>query len=85
MTRLCSERGALKHDDRIDVLAIAVAYWVESMARNAEDDFKAHEQAIFDEELERFMQNQLTGVINSTRGVQTPDPSTDFINTGFMR
>ncbi|RXV42001.1 DNA maturase B, partial [Enterococcus faecalis] len=27
LTHMTSERGALKHDDRIDVLAQAVEYW----------------------------------------------------------
>jgi hypothetical protein len=34
MTRLTRDRGALQHDDRLDALAIAVGYWVESMARD---------------------------------------------------
>ena len=34
MTRLTRDRGALIHDDRLDALAIAVAYWTESMARD---------------------------------------------------
>ncbi|HIF9256540.1 TPA: phage terminase large subunit [Photobacterium damselae] len=31
MTRLCSDRGAIPHDDRLDALAIAIAYWTEQM------------------------------------------------------
>lgn len=41
LTRLTKERGALAHDDRLDALSMAVAYWVESMAR---DDDKADEE-----------------------------------------
>lgn len=44
MTRITKERGALNHDDRLDALAIAVAYWVEKMAvdlQAAMDDRKA--------------------------------------------
>lgn len=55
LTRLTRERGALIHDDRLDALAIAVAYWTESMARDnnkAAADIKG--QAI-DRELKKFM------------------------------
>ena len=31
MTRLCSDRGAIPHDDRLDALSMAVAYWTEQM------------------------------------------------------
>lgn len=36
MTRICRERGALRKDDRIDVLAMAVAYFVEVLNQDAE-------------------------------------------------
>lgn len=55
LTRLTRDRGALIHDDRLDALAIAVAYWTESMARDnnkAASEIKA--QAI-DRELKKFM------------------------------
>jgi len=42
LTRITKERGALKHDDRLDCLAMAVAYWVEWLSRNSEqakDDY----------------------------------------------
>ena len=34
LTRLTRDRGALLHDDRLDALSMAVAYWVEAMARD---------------------------------------------------
>ena len=36
MTRLTAERGALSNDDRLDALAMAVQYWVDAMAQDAE-------------------------------------------------
>lgn len=36
MTRLSRDRGALAHDDRLDVLCMAVAYWLEVMDRDEE-------------------------------------------------
>jgi hypothetical protein len=57
MTRLTRDRGALVHDDRLDALAIAVAYWTETMARDnnkAASDIKS--QAM-DRELKNFHRN----------------------------
>ena len=57
MTRLTRDRGALIHDDRLDALAIAVAYWTETMARDnnkAVDDIKS--QAM-DKELKNWHRN----------------------------
>lgn len=57
MTRISRDRGALVHDDRLDALAMAVAYWVEHMARDnnkAAEDLRARAT---DEELKKFMQH----------------------------
>lgn len=57
MTRITYDRGALKHDDRLDALAGAIAYWVDSMSRDeleAVDDYK---QALLDKELDNFINN----------------------------
>lgn len=37
MTRLCNERGALKHDDKLDALAGAVEYWMDFMSRDEKE------------------------------------------------
>ena len=44
LTRLTRERGCLKHDDRLDALSMAVAYWTEQMAQNSEDAFAKHQE-----------------------------------------
>lgn len=36
MTRITKERWALKHDDRLDALAMACAYWVDAVAQDAD-------------------------------------------------
>jgi len=54
MSRLTNQRGAITHDDRLDALSIAVNYWVEHMAQDADRKMSERkEQAIYDE-LERF-------------------------------
>ena len=59
MTRITREKGALVHDDRIDVLSMAVAYWVEQMAADVDKEIKVRKDKLLDEELERFMDNAL--------------------------
>jgi hypothetical protein len=66
MTRMTRERGALAHDDRIDVLAIAVAYWVEQMARDTETAHNDHLEKLREQELERFMESVLGHSQSST-------------------
>lgn len=36
LTHISKDRGSLKHDDRVDALAIAVAYYTDKMARDSE-------------------------------------------------
>jgi len=57
LTRLTREKGALVHDDRIDALAIAVAYWVEQMAADADEEQLVHRADLLDKELEKFTDN----------------------------
>lgn len=54
MSRLTSARGAISHDDRLDALSIAVNYWVEQMAQDA--DLKIHDRKreLIDEEMTKF-------------------------------
>ena len=37
LSRITRDRGALVHDDRLDALAGAVAYWQESLRKNQDD------------------------------------------------
>ena len=36
MSRMCSEKGAVKHDDRLDCLAQGVKYYTDCMAISAQ-------------------------------------------------
>lgn len=55
LTRITRERGALVHDDRLDALAIAVNYWVESMARDNNKAASEIKGLAIDRELKKFM------------------------------
>lgn len=62
MTRITKEKGALQHDDRLDALAMAVAYWVAQMSKDIEEAKQTAKQAALDEELKKFM-DQVRGVV----------------------
>jgi hypothetical protein len=67
MTRITADRGALKHDDRLDALAIAVAYWSESMARDNDKALEAHKAKMLDAELRKF-KTQVVGAKKEAYG-----------------
>jgi hypothetical protein len=71
LTHITKDRGALKHDDRLDALAMAVAYWVDSMSRDEKVALDSWKEAALDRDLEDFMENcvgfkkPVSGWINS--------------------
>ena len=75
MTRVTKEKGALVHDDRLDVLSMAVSYWVEQMASDADIRINERKEELLDEELEKFMDHALHPV-----GFQTEPKYHNWIN-----
>ena len=59
LTRISYDRGSLKHDDRLDALAIAVAYWAERMAQDADRGISGERTRLLDKELESFMDHAI--------------------------
>jgi hypothetical protein len=57
MSRVTKHRGSLAHDDRLDVLAMAVSYWTEQMAQDAEQSMKQRKDKAMNDALENFMQH----------------------------
>ena len=57
MSRITRQRGALAHDDRLDVLAMAVNYWTEQMAQDADRQMATRKDELFKKDLEKFMDN----------------------------
>lgn len=55
MTRITRDRGALVHDDRLDALAMAVAYWVEHMSRDNNKAASDIKSAALEQALQKFM------------------------------
>jgi len=55
MTRITKERGALRRDDRLDVVAMGVAFWVEHMAQDSDVQASLHKQEVLQKDLDKFM------------------------------
>ena len=69
MTRITKDKGAIKHDDALDALAIAVAYWVERMDRDQELSFNEHKNDLLQVELDKFMDSALGSKNRSNRWI----------------
>jgi hypothetical protein len=57
LSRMTRTKGALAYDDRIDVLAMAVGFWVEQMAQDVNRKMAIRKADMLDLELERFMEH----------------------------
>ena len=71
---LTKDRGSLKQDDRIDVLAEGVGHWVESVDREEEDAAKRSEGKALDRELKMFVKGvkELQGPVGQRHGLMKP-------------
>ena len=59
MTHICREKGALKHDDRVDALSMLIAHFVDIMDQDAQKaDRRAYEQWM-KEEMDKIHRNPM--------------------------
>jgi len=54
LTRLTKDRGALKHDDRLDALAIGVKYWIDYLSIDEIEASTLYKEEMLNKELESF-------------------------------
>lgn len=67
LTHITKDKGSLHHDDRLDALAMAVAYWVEVMGKDDHNAMVRHKQELFDKELESYYEQlKLPGALQGT-------------------
>ena len=57
MSRMCREKGAVKHDDRLDSLAQGVKYFTEAFAISAYETVKLRKQEEFQDLIESWLDN----------------------------
>jgi hypothetical protein len=58
ITRITDRRGSLKHDDRVDILASAVAYWQDSLSIDADSQIEKNKQEEYKQQLKEWMSNK---------------------------
>lgn len=77
LSRISYDKGSLKHDDRLDALAIAVNYWVERMAQDENKGIATEKQARLDAELKSFITGKRDSRLDTGRLVVSmmKDPS----------
>lgn len=74
ITRLTKQRGALKHDDKVEALAIGVSYFMDAMARDADKADKQHKDQLLQDEIDKHL--KAIGAFQKRRG---------FLNERFNR
>jgi len=57
MSRMCREKGAVKHDDRIDCLAQGVKYFTDAMSISADEAIKLRKREEWNSMLEDFLES----------------------------
>ena len=57
MSRMCREKRAVKHDDRLDCLAQGVKYFTDALSISAEQQIKLRKKEEWDIMLEEFLDN----------------------------
>jgi hypothetical protein len=55
LTHITKDRGSLIHDDRLDALAMAVAYWQDLLQKDADKMMVKRRSDALDEEIKKFM------------------------------
>ncbi len=55
LSRVTRLRGALRHDDRLDALSMAVQWHVEAMKRDTDRQMADHKAEILDKEIDKFL------------------------------
>ena len=57
MSRMCREKGAVRHDDRIDCLAQGVKYFTDAFGISAAEEIKARKREEWNQMLEAFIED----------------------------
>ena len=55
MSRMCREKGAVRHDDRIDCLAQGIKYFTDAFGISAQEEIKARKRDEWNQMLEAFL------------------------------
>jgi hypothetical protein len=57
MSRMCREKGAVKHDDRLDCLAQGVKYFTDALAISAQESINIRKREEWDDMLDAWLED----------------------------
>ena len=57
MSRMCREKGAVKHDDRLDALAQGVKYFTDALSISAQEAVNQRKREEWNSMLEEYLDN----------------------------
>ena len=57
MSRMCREKGAVKHDDRLDCLSQGIQYYTDALAISANEAVKMRKREEWNSLLQDFLDN----------------------------
>jgi len=69
MSRMCREKGAVRHDDRLDALAQGVKYFTDAMSISAQEVIKQRKREDWNDMLEAFLDDPQTAVNHLALGM----------------
>jgi hypothetical protein len=69
MSRMCREKGAVKHDDRLDCLAQGVKYFQDAMAISAHEQMKLRNQEEWKDQLDSWLEDPETAASHMAFGM----------------
>jgi hypothetical protein len=72
MSRMCREKGAVKHDDRLDCLAQGVKYFTDSLAISAYEQVKLERRADWDDMMQAWLDDPEAATNHLALGMSLP-------------
>jgi hypothetical protein len=69
MSRMCREKGAVKHDDRLDALAQGVKYYTDALSISAQESINLRKQEEWNSLLQDFLENPHTSANHIAMGM----------------
>ena len=71
MSRMCREKGAVKHDDRLDALAQGVKYFTDCMGISAQEEINKRKREDWNEMLRAFIEDPQSSANHMVLGMST--------------
>jgi hypothetical protein len=82
MSRITKDRGALAHDDRLDAVAGAVQYWIDSLAQDAAGASEKAKDKDWKRDVKTHIQNQIDAIVAPHRARRKARKDGFMLNIG---